>query len=414
MMWMIYFTQLSPKNKRLYSGRSGMSEFDDFTVYRDTRVGWCANTPINETMDADGNPSIQATGFPASDPRAPSMRVYDHPEVNQLRDELRAHNGICGLDVCQPNELDRIDRVFRRDGFVVVTGLLDDDALSRWREGCARVLQDLLSIPGSDGRKYLTETERLPHRYSFGTASASRQMLHDPVWASMIDLPATTPILIRLFGGENYDVMGAGGDLCLPGAVEYQTLHADLQEGYQLPPPRIEQARRQGLEVEDGDQRAGHKVVAYTPPLITINFLMSDLTWENGPIRQIPGTHWSLEPPPSQAEEPAWMRFSTLVGAPAGAGVFRDNRAWHGATPNLSRQVRALPNVEYGAPWIAGRRAKTMPYEVWEGLSPHARAVAESVRAEPGVWPEGAGKMHPLLAGRRAANESSPGIARAE
>jgi hypothetical protein len=391
-----------------------MSEFDDFTVYKDTSVGWCANTPINETTDADGNPSIQTTGFPASDPRAPSARLYDHPEVTQLRENLQAHNGIQGLDVCKPHELDRISHLFRRDGFVVVTDLLDSDALGRWREGCARVLQDILSIPGSGDRKYMTETERLPHRYSYGTSSASRQMLHDEVWASMIDLPATTPILIKLFGSEGYCVSGAGGDLCLPGAVEYQTLHGDLMDGYQTPQARIDQAKSLGIAVDEAnDKRAVQKIVAYTPPLITINFVMSDLTWENGPIRQIPGSHWSLEPPPSQTNEPEWMRYSTLVGAPAGTGVFRDNRAWHGATPNLSRQVRALPNVEYGAPWIAGGdRARTMPYQIWESLSPHARALSEGVRADPGVWPAGAGVMHPLLCGRRAANETSPGIAK--
>lgn len=207
---------------------------------------------------------------------------------------------------------------------------------------------------------------------------------------------------------------GSGGDLCLPGAVEYQTLHADLMEAYHTPKSRIDQARRLGVAVDEADnERARHKIVAYTPPLISINFLMSELTWENGPIRQIPGSHWSLEPPPSQSAEPAWMRYSTLVGAPAGAGVFRDNRAWHGATPNLSRQVRALPNVEYGAPWTAaGSRSRTMPYQIWENLSQHARALSEGVRAEPGVWPAGAGVMHPLLSGRRAANESSPGIAK--
>ena len=44
-------------------------------------------------------------------------------------------------------------------------------------------------------------------------------------WASQIDLPTTTPILKRLFGSDDYVCHGAGGDLCLPGAVEYQHLH---------------------------------------------------------------------------------------------------------------------------------------------------------------------------------------------
>ena len=81
---------------------------------------------------------------------------------------------------------------------------------------------------------------------------------------------------------------------------------------------------------------------------------MGDLTWENGPIRQIPGSHTNVQMPPASADEcvpplvfcatcgwlqadvacrPEWMRLSTLVGAPAGAGVFRDHRAWHGAPP---------------------------------------------------------------------------------
>ena len=90
------------------------------------------------------------------------------------------------------------------------------------------MLGEILEIPGVGGRKYVTETGRLPHRYSYGTASASRQLLHEPEWASMVDLPTTTPILSALFGGDDYWVVGAGGDLCLPGAIEYQTLHSDL------------------------------------------------------------------------------------------------------------------------------------------------------------------------------------------
>merc|ERR1711972_753621 len=38
----------------------------------------------------------------------------------------------------------------------------------------------------------------------------------------------------------------------------------------------------------------------------------------------------------------------TTVGAPAGAGIFRDNRAWHGGTPTLAMrfaQCRMLNTV---------------------------------------------------------------------
>ena len=63
--------------------------------------------------------------------------------------------------------------------------------------------------------------------------------------------------------------------------------------------------------------------------------------------------HTSTQPIPHPADEPMWMKMSTLVGAKAGAAIFRDNRCWHGATPNLSTEIRALPNVEYTPAWRA-------------------------------------------------------------
>ncbi len=112
---------------------------------------------------------------------------------------------------------------------------------------------------------------------------------------------------------------------------------------------------------------------------MTINFLMSDLTWENGPIRQIPGTQGRPGNPPSQADEPEWMRLSTLVGAPAGAGIFRDLRAWHGATPNVGKEIRAMPNVEYGSSWLDDRFfSRCMPHAVWETLSDHAKSLSST------------------------------------
>jgi len=384
------------------------AELADLSVFGETTVGWDALAPPNETVDEDGNPFPVERGFGVADPHAPVNRRYDDPEVDRLRAHLAAHNGIDGLEICDPVEVDRIARIFRRDGFVVVRDLLDPDQLNRFRTGCARLLSQILEIPGRDGRKYVTETGRLPHRYSYGTCSASRQLLHEPEWVEMIDLPTTTPILKAVFGSSDYLVLGAGGDLCLPGAVEYQHLHGDIQDNNKVGEGRLAQARQLGIEVpaaaEDLDLRTGRLILERTPPVVTINFLMSDLTWENGPIRQIPGTHANAQRPPSTKWEPDWMKTSTLVGAKAGAGVFRDTRAWHGATPNLSREIRALPNVEYGAPWFTADR--TMPHERWESLSDHARHLCRLVRCEPGQWPAGAGVMHPLASERKRAYEA--------
>jgi hypothetical protein len=385
-------------------------------VIGETHVGWCEATPPNETTDEDGRPLVRTVGFSAADPRAPARRVYDDPDVVALREHLRHDNGLRGLEIVAPDEIERAKRIFLRDGFVVVRDLLDPSMLDMMREASARVLGQILDIPGVDGRKYVTETGRLPHRYSYGTASASRQLLHEPEWAAIVDLPATTPILTALFGGDDYWVVGAGGDLCLPGAVEYQTLHSDTRETFELPPERLAQAQRMGVELRRVpgtdilDEKTRHLIFERTPPRVTINFLMSDMTFENGPIRQIPGTQTLPSSPPTQADEPEWMRLSTVVGAPAGAGVFRDPRAWHGATPNVSREIRAMPNVEYTAPWLAESAFDpSMPHEIWAGLSDHARRICARIKTDPGVWPAGAGVMHPL-ASKRSEAKGSPSV----
>ena len=386
-------------------------------VYGETDVGWCAATPANETSDEEGLPLVKTEGFTAADPRAPARRVYDDPQVCALREHLKRRNGLPGLEIVAPHEIERARRLFFRDGFVVVRDLLDAAQLAAFREASARVLQQILDIPGFGGRKYVTETARLPHRYSYGTASASRQLLHEPVWAGMIDLATTTPLLKAIVGGDDYWVIGAGGDLCLPGAIEYQTLHSDYRERFDLPAGRLAQAERLGVELrraeggEGLDDRTRHLVFERTAPRVTINFLMSDLTAENGPIRHIPGTQTRPGSPPTQADEPEWMRLATLVGAPAGAGVFRDPRAWHGATPNVSREIRAMPNVEYAAPWCEPAEFKpSMPHEIWAGLSPHAQRISARIKTAPGEWPAGAGVMHPLSAKRAEVTGKPPEV----
>jgi hypothetical protein len=63
-----------------------------------------------------------------------------------------------------------------------------------------------------------------------------------------------------------------------------------------------------------------------------------------------------------------------------------------------------MPNIEYVAPWYAKKALKkTMPHELWETLSPHAQRLCRYVVAEPGVWPAGAGVLHPLASKRREA-----------
>ena len=87
---------------------------------------------------------------------------------------------------------------------------------------------------------------------------------------------------------------------------------------------------------------------------------------------------------PKLAQEPEWMKLSTVCPAPAGSVLIRDTRAWHGGTPNLSDQVRAIPNTEYHAPWYREPMRRSMPREIYESLSEHGQYIARYVVAEAG------------------------------
>lgn len=360
-------------------------------------AGWNASVPpngfINRPKDIvnNDNPqglsSVQADieiettpehmNLVSGDPTCTTWtRAYDDPGVVGLREHLNANNGIKGLELVSPDDPKRAAELFHRDGFVAVKDVLGPDQLARMRSAAHQAVAELMeddrdcSAGGGAGG--------LPHRYSFGGGSASRHMLHVDEWCELIDLPTTTPILTEIFGSPDYVVGGAGGDIAMPGAMEYQGLHSDNMWS-ELPDPY------------------GNVTMRDIPvPVLTINFPMIDLTYENGPIRQIPGTQRSRAPIPSLVDEPDWMKLSTVCPAPAGTAVFRDIRAWHGGTPNLSRDVRAMPNVEYYAPWFRSEGImRCMPYEQWEKLSPHGQRISRMVVCDKGEQVIGAGFMDP-------------------
>ena len=143
--------------------------------------------------------------------------------------------------------------------------------------------------------------------------------------------------------------------VCLIGAIEYQELHRD------------------GIYAEPYDPQGKLKLVDYPVPVVTINFQMCDTDPTNGPIRQIPGTHHTHEPIPKMDEEPPWMKLSTVCPAPAGTGIFRDNRCWHvsaiptpaAAPPQLSPMLLPLAVADFSNPTlrycVPGWHAKPEP-----------------------------------------------------
>ena len=299
----------------------------------------------------------------------------DHADYEKQREHFLAYNGIRGLDACEPHETESAARCFHRDCFVLVTGVLDDDTLEFLKAGVDREVRNVLAMDRDRAGN------RGSHRYSFGSASLTGHLVHLPEWYQLIDLPTVTPILDEIFASRDYILRGGGGDFCLPGAVHYQPLHSDMGNRVEYPLPN----GRTGVFGSFRDERGFMTYRDLPPPYVCCNFLITDITPLNGPTRQIPGTQNSREPIPTLEDEPEWMKLSTVCPAPAGSVLIRDVRAWHGGTPNLSEEVRAMPNLEYFAPWYRERNKVCLPFRVWETLSDHGRDICRHIVADSSV-----------------------------
>ena len=294
-------------------------------------------------------------------------RNSDAEDVVELRRYLETNNGIRGLEVFTPDQVEQARDVFYRDGFVVVQDALNSDQLAFLREGVDREIHEIAK------RDRHRVGNRGSHRYSFGGASLTGHQMHNPEWAMLIDLPTVTPLLTAIFDSADYISRGGGGDFCLPGAKEYQALHSDMGD------------RKEFGRLTMGSFRDPRGLLNYRDlpcPYVCCNFLTVDVNEINGATRQIAGTQHSQEPIPTLETEPEWMKLSAVCPAPAGSVMIRDVRAWHGGTPNLSDHVRAIPNSEFYAPWFREPMPKSMPKHIYDTLSEHGKKVCRFIVAE--------------------------------
>ena len=148
----------------------------------------------------------------------------DEVDVDALRAHLAAHNGIKGLEVLDPTEVDRAVRIFHRDGYVVLRDALDAEQLAFLRAGVDEAVGGIVALDSD------RSGNRGSHRYSFGGSSMTRSMLHRAEWQMLIDLRTVTPIVTAIFQSSDYMLRAASGDFCLPGATQYQPLHSDIRD----------------------------------------------------------------------------------------------------------------------------------------------------------------------------------------
>ncbi len=287
--------------------------------------------------------------------------------VVELRDHLLENAGLTGLEVLDPTEIERAVTIFRRDGFVVVKDVVPGEQLAQLQEG---VMDAVREIVGVDADR---TGNRGSHRYSFGGSSKTRSMMHRPEWQMLLELPFVEQIVSAIFESPDYMLRSGSGDFCLPGAVEYQPLHTDMGDWRSTDETPFSAFK---------DTRGFLTTRDLPCPYVCLNFLPFDQHVLNGPTRQIPGSQHSRAPIPSLEEEPEWMRLSTVTPAPAGSVQIRDVRAWHGGTPNLSDDVRAIPNLEFYAPWFREPVIPGISRADYEKLSEHGKRVARSCVAD--------------------------------
>jgi len=280
------------------------------------------------------------------------------PDIVAQRKYLEAESGIKGLEILTPVDIDRAVELFRRDGFVVVANVLSADQTAFLAAGCHDVASQVLALDAA------RNGNRGSHRYSFGGSSLTRSQLHRPEWQMLLEIPVVDMLVTAIFGSPYYALRAASGDFCLPGAIGYQPLHSDVGDW-----------RGPGLSPFSSfhDPRGQMTIRDLPCPYVCVNFLPQDVTRLNGPTRQIPGTQHSRVPIPTLDEEPEWMRLSTVCPAPAGAIMVRDVRAWHGGTPNVSEAMRAIPNLEFYAPWFHEPMVPGIAYDDHKRLSERAQ-----------------------------------------
>ncbi len=282
-------------------------------------------------------------------------------ELVALRAHLEANSGIAGLEIVAPANLTRALELFRRDGFVVIADVLNRDQTAFLANGCDEVAGEILALDQSHNGN------RGSHRYSFGGSSLTRSQLHRPEWQMMLQVPLVDEFVSMIFGSADYALRAASGDFCLPGAVGYQPLHSDVGDWFHPTLSRFSSFH---------DPRGLLTIRDLPCPYVCVNFLPQDVTRLNGPTRQIPGTQHSRAPIPALEDEPEWMRLSTVCPAPAGAIMVRDVRAWHGGTPNIADRMRAIPNLEFYAPWFREPMIPGISYADHQRLSERAKQLS--------------------------------------
>jgi phytanoyl-CoA hydroxylase len=220
-----------------------------------------------------------------------------------------------------------IDR-YRRDGVIVVEGLLDDPTRQRMKQVLADLIERSRGVTAHDDVYDLEPGHSAAHPR---VRRIKKPHLVDPVFAEFMRSPRLLAVLSALLGPSGVRLHGSKLNLKAP---EY------------------------GSPVE------WHQDWAFYPhtndDVLAVGVLLDDATEENGPLLVLPGSHrgptYDHHGPDghfigAMDLERDRLDVSTALAltAPAGSCSFHHVRAVHGSAQNRSRQSRNLLLYEFAA-----------------------------------------------------------------
>ena len=219
--------------------------------------------------------------------------------------------------------LEQAIRIFRWNGFVLLRKALSRDLADALWQHCQQLQPGL--------RWRFPNGNRGDGRISFAVASKIGSLLHHSTWVSILKCEELLKMIKAVMPDGGYCVSG-GGDFVFEACSKYQKIHSDLPSVH-APFDR-----------------------AFPPPFVCANVVVHPISYDNGPMRIIPGTQemaqWarrSRRHLPTQCDEPENWRRSVLAPLEPGDIIVRDVRTLHGGTPNKSTATRFLPSVEFAS-----------------------------------------------------------------
>jgi ectoine hydroxylase-related dioxygenase (phytanoyl-CoA dioxygenase family) len=217
---------------------------------------------------------------------------------------------------------------YRRDGVIVVEGLLDDTTRLRMKQVLANLVERARKVNAHDDVYDLepTHSAQVPR-----VRRIKKPHLVDPVFAEFMRSPRLLAVLSALLGPSGVRLHGSKLNLKAP---------------------------------EIGSPVEWHQDWAFYPhtndDVLAVGVLLDDATEENGPLMVLPGSHrgptFDHHGPDGRfcgAMEPArdGLDFSAARAllAPAGSCSFHHVRSVHGSAQNRSAQSRNLLLYEFTA-----------------------------------------------------------------